>query len=133
MVAQFVQPLCTPSFTAKLSVHNGCTNCAPTVHAQFCRKWVTIASKTERAQWLHRLCNHCARSVLQKMRHNCGAIPGSGRGGRKMKNIKKCKTFIFLMLLGGPSHGVLYGCCTRGPIQKHDDLVGAARLEALTG
>ena len=38
MIAQFLQPLCTPSFAAKLDVHNGCTNCATIVHTQFCRK-----------------------------------------------------------------------------------------------
>ena len=33
MVAQFVQPLCTPRSAATLGVHSGCTNCATIVHA----------------------------------------------------------------------------------------------------
>ena len=67
MVAQFVQPLCMHRVAAKLGMHKGCTNCATIVHAQFWTQLRAILCKTGRAQWLHKLCNHCARPIFQKM------------------------------------------------------------------
>ena len=71
MVARIVQPLWTLKVLnevvnrvlAKLSMHNGCTNCATNVHAQVLTPLRRIFCEAGRAQRAHNLCAHCARPV----------------------------------------------------------------------
>ena len=79
-VAQFVQPLCTHSFAAKLDVQTGCPNCATIVKRPVVQKIIHNCIRhlpcTMVAQFVQPLCMHrvAAQLGMHKGCTNCATI-----------------------------------------------------------